>query len=236
MTEPTLDPALLERLRSVDTPTVSNAIEIAQGRRGFASFTRGRMVATEPEAPAMVGFSRTARLRAARPSDDPPEVLRARRLDYFRHMASGPTPAIAVIEDLDHPDCIGAWWGEVNAAVHKGLGLVGAVTNGLVRDLGDLPDGFPILAGDVGVSHGFVHVVDFGKPAQINGLMVQNGDLIHSDRHGALVIPPEVLPSLSDALDKLAASEALILGPASQPDFDLDKLLVAWRRFEDARL
>ena len=34
---------LLALLRSVDTPTVCNAIEVAQGKRGFNLFTRGTM-------------------------------------------------------------------------------------------------------------------------------------------------------------------------------------------------
>jgi hypothetical protein len=36
-----IDSELLALLRSVDTPTVCNAIEVAQGKRGFSQFTRG---------------------------------------------------------------------------------------------------------------------------------------------------------------------------------------------------
>ena len=39
-----MNPALLELLRSVDTPTVCNAIEVAQGKRGFNDFTRRTML------------------------------------------------------------------------------------------------------------------------------------------------------------------------------------------------
>ncbi|MEO1542046.1 MAG: RraA family protein, partial [Pseudomonadota bacterium] len=47
--------ALLETLRSVDTPTVCNAIEVAQGARGFNGVTSGTMVHCRPGMPAMVG-------------------------------------------------------------------------------------------------------------------------------------------------------------------------------------
>ena len=40
-------------------------------------------------------------------------------------------PAIAVVEDVDVPNAVGAYWGEVNTTVHKALGLDGALTNGL---------------------------------------------------------------------------------------------------------
>ena len=39
-----MTPSLLELLKSVDTPTVCNAIEVAQGQRGFDQFTRGTML------------------------------------------------------------------------------------------------------------------------------------------------------------------------------------------------
>ena len=33
---------------------------------------------------------------------------------------------LVVIEDIDYPDCIGAYWGEINTKVHKGFGISGA--------------------------------------------------------------------------------------------------------------
>ena len=101
--------------------------------------------------------------------------------------------AIAVVEDIDYPHAIGAYWGEVNTTIHKAFGLGGALTNGVMRDLGDLPTGFPVVAGSIGPSHGFVHVRSVGQPVTIFGMHVVDGDLVHADRHGALVIPPEAV-------------------------------------------
>ena len=154
---------------------------------------------------------------------------------YFEHMASGDGLKVAVVEDVDYPECIGAWWGEVHTVVHKGLGLSGALTNGVMRDLGDLADSFPVVAASVGPSHGFVHVREVGGEVNIMGMTVKEGDLVHADRHGALVIPPDVVPLLERAIETLFASEKLILGPASKADFDLDKLKAAWQEFEKAR-
>ena len=38
---------LLDLLRKMDTPTVCNAIEVAQGKRGFNRFTRGHDAALQ---------------------------------------------------------------------------------------------------------------------------------------------------------------------------------------------
>ncbi len=61
-----------------------------------------------------------------------------RRMDYYKYMSEAALPAIAVIEDMDYPDCIGAYCGQINTTIHKGFGLSGALTNGVMRDLGDL--------------------------------------------------------------------------------------------------
>lgn len=220
-------------LRRVDTPTVCNAIEVTQGKRGFAGFTRATPVAPKPGA-VMVGYARTATIRGTRPPTEPPDEIRARRMAYFEHMAVGPRPGIAVVQDQDD-EPLGAWWGEVHVAVHLGLGLNGALTNGLVRDLGDLDAGFPVVAGGIGPSHGFVHVTGIGETVEVMGLRVADGDLVHADRHGAVVIPPEVLPDLEKAIETLFASEALILGPAREEGFGIERLREAWAAFEKAR-
>ena len=183
----------------------------------------------------MVGFARTAKIAGREAPTEATDVIRARRLEYFRNMADGPRPAIAVIEDVDYPHCVSAWWGEVHTNVHKGLGLNGALTNGVMRDLGDLAEGFPVVAASIGPSHAFVHVRELGTPVTVMGMTVNQGDLVHADRHGGVVIPPDVIPHLHDAIEKMFAGEQIILGPAREPDFNLDKLLDAWAAFEKAR-
>ena len=230
-----MNQSLLTLLKQVDTPTVCNAIEVAEGKRGFDAFTRGTMLCSDPDAGAMVGFARTARIAAVSPPDEPADVIRQRRMDYYRYMADGPNPSVTVVEDLDFPDCIGAYWGEINTTVHKGLGISGALTNGVMRDLGDLPDAFPVVAGSIGPSHGFVHVNEIGTPVTVFGLTINDGDLIHADRHGALVIPPGVIAALEQAIQKLLETEKLILEAARQPGFDIDGFEKAWARFEKSR-
>lgn len=230
-----MDETLLQLLRRVDTPTVCNAIEVVEGKRGFDRFTRGTVLCSDPDGGAMVGYARTARIAAIAPPNEDQAVIKARRMDYYRHMASDPRPAVAVIEDLDGPNAVGAFWGEINTTVHKGLGLSGALTNGVMRDLGDLPAGFPVVAGSVGPSHAFVHVREIGTPVTVFGMQVADGELIHADRHGAVVIPDGHVPALADAIVKLLDVEKLVLEPARDPDFNFAKFEAAWAAFEHAR-
>lgn len=230
-----MTPSLLALLQKVDTPTVCNAIEVAQGKRGFNAFTRGTIHCSDPDGGAMVGYARTAKIAAVNPPEEDPAVIKTRRINYYRHMSEGPRPAVTVVEDVDYPHAIGAYWGEINTTVHKGFGISGALTNGVMRDLGDLPESFPVVAGSIGPSHGFVHVKEIGTEVEIFGMTVRDGDLVHSDRHGALVIPPEVVPLLEDAIHKLLDTEQLVLDPARADGFDFDAFEEAWAAFEASR-
>jgi regulator of RNase E activity RraA len=235
MTEIVLPKDLLALLQTVDTPTVCNAIEVVQGKRGFNRFTKGTMQHSNPGQAPMVGFARTARIAGLIETTEAPEIIRERRLDYFRSMASGPRPSVAVVEDLDFPECIAGWWGEVHSNVHKGLGLNGALTNGVMRDLDVMAEGFAVLSGSIGPSHGHVYVVDIGTPVNIFGIVVEQGELIHADRHGALVIPPEVIPELKRGIETVFSNEAIIIGPSKKDDFNIEKLEEAWAEFEAVR-
>jgi len=104
-----------------------------------------------------------------------------------------------------------------------------------MRDLGDLPDGFPVVAGSIGPSHAFVHVREIGTPVTIFGMTVQDGDLVHADRHGALVIPPDVIDGLEEAIRKLLETERLVLDPAREDGFDFERFATAWAAFEKSR-
>ena len=229
-----MDTTLLDLLRNVDTPTVCNAIEVVQGKRGFDRFTRGTMVCSAP-GEAMVGYARTARIAALAPPTEAPDVIRTRRMAYYRYMSEGPRPGVAVVEDLDGAAAIGAYWGEINTTIHKGFGLSGALTNGVMRDLGDLPEGFPVVAGSIGPSHGFVHVRDLDCEVRIFGLSVRPGELIHADRHGALVIPEDVVGGLQAGIESLLATEKIVLDPARADGFDFAAFEAAWEAFEKAR-
>ncbi len=229
-----MTPSLHALLQQVDTPTICNAIEVAQGKRGFSAFTRGTMLINEASG-VIVGYASTAKIAALAPPTEAPDVIRDRRMAYYKQMAEAPQPSVCVIEDEDVPNAIGAFWGEVNTTIHKGFGLAGTLTNGVMRDLGDMAPDYPVVAGSIGPSHGFVHVTALNVPVKVFGLTVEPGDLVHADRHGAVVVPPEVIPMLDAAIRKMQSTEHLVLGPAREPGFDFARFEAAWEAFEKAR-
>jgi regulator of RNase E activity RraA len=177
----------------------------------------------------MVGFARTAAIRAAHPGDLKGADARALQDGYYAYVDAGPKPAIMVIQDLDGPlRGYGSWWGEVNSSVHKGFGCLGVITDGSVRDLPDIAEGFQMLADRVGPSHAFVHPIAYGEPVTVAGMRVRDGDLIHADQHGAVVIPWAVADRVAEAAATIARRERVIIDAAREPGFDIERLRRAW--------
>jgi len=125
------DRADLEALRAFETPTICNALELVVPARRALGFTRRPLVAAFPEMKPVVAFARTAIIRSREPHPRGREEAKEVRLGYYQHIADEPLPSIAVIQDIDAPDTgFGAFWGEVQTHVHKGLGCAGVVTDG----------------------------------------------------------------------------------------------------------
>ena len=217
----------LNLLKQWDTPTICNGLEIIDSRYAGSGFTTQQMICSDSTLSPIVGFARTATIKAralsSLPANQQEEVSQA----YYRHMAEQPHPTIAVIQDLDMPPGFGAWWGEVHTTVHKGLGGLGVVTNGSIRDLDVCAPDFQMLAGNIGPSHGHVHVENVGCEVNIFSMLVKPGDIIHADRHGAVVIPHETVEDLPAIIEKLTQQEEVIINAARSPQFTLDKFFKA---------
>jgi regulator of RNase E activity RraA len=205
-------------LRSVDTPTVCNLLEMVAPERRGHGYTVKHLHCPFPELPPMVGFAKTVTIKTRDkvPLSDAAYV--GKRLDYLDYVAAAPAPSIVVIEDTDGAHVgFGAFWGEVQSNVHQALGCLGTITNGSIRDIPMIPPGFQMLAGSISPSHAYVHVVAFGVDVAVHGMAVTSGDLIHADRHGAVVVPVDQIDAMKPALEKLNAQEARIIGAARAP-------------------
>ena len=73
-------------------------------------------------------------------------------------------------------------------------------------------------------SHAYVHVVDFGGEVHVSGMRVRDGDLIHADQHGAVVIPHAVAAKVPDAAALIARRERVLINAAKEPGFNIDRL------------
>jgi len=210
-----ITPKQMEFLRSIDTPTVCNLVEIAAPERRGHGYTVKHLHCPFPDLPPIVGFAKTVTFKAKDAVPLGQAGYMQKRLDYLDYVAGNPQPSIMVMEDLDGEHAgYGAFWGEVQSNVHKALGCLGVVTSGSIRDIAMIAPGFQMLAGSIVPSHAYVHVVDFGIDVNVHGMAAESGDLIHADRHGAIVVPLGQIDAMRASLDALSAREAKIIAAA----------------------
>jgi len=225
--------SVFEHLRKFDTPTICNALEIVRGARFTTGFTRERVIAAFPKLPPIVGLARTAQIRSSTPFDG--AARKQKLFGYYESLSADGLPTVAVVQDVDEQRGLGAFWGEVNTTVHWGLGCAGALTNGSMRDLDAMCPQFQCLAATLSPSHGFVQVVDFGKPVEVLGLAVSSGDVIHADYHGAVVMQLAEVEQVPAAIDLMARREKIILEAARAPGFSVARLREAYAASEQVK-
>jgi regulator of RNase E activity RraA len=217
MTVPlSLSHADLLQLQRWNTPTIYN---------GWEQFTRHDPAKTGfileetrdfmPHMGPMVGRAVTVVCEPSNPSH--PKTNPNAWSEYRRYVASVPGPKIVVVQDLDKPNVIGAFWGEVNSNIHRSLGCVGSIIDGGVRDLDEMNNaGFKALARRLCVGHAHSCPVRWGCTVEVFGRTVQPGQLIHADKHGFLAVPPEDEAPLLDAARFMDANECQTLIPAAR--------------------
>jgi 4-hydroxy-4-methyl-2-oxoglutarate aldolase len=214
---------VLHALRGIDTCVVANAIETFGVRLRNAGYADASIRCMFPDLPPLVGFAATARLRAG----DPPMAggFYHDRADWWNSILKVPAPRVVVLEDLDRPPGVGAFLGDMHAAILCALGCVGYVTNGAVRELpGVREQEFHLFAGNVAVSHAYAHIFDFGHAVRIGGLEVKTGELLHGDRHGILTIPHEIAGEIPAAAARLQQREGSVIEYCQSKEFSVDGL------------
>ena len=213
----------LNALRRLDTCTVSNAIETFELRLRNTGFADSRIRCMFPDLPPMAGYAATARLR----SGEPPMAGHTYRdrTDWWNSILEVPEPRIVVLEDLDKPPGVGAFLGDMHAAILRALGCVGFVTDGAVRELPRVHDlNLQLFAGNVAVSHAYAHIFDFGSPVKIAGLEIKPGELLHGDRHGLLAVPHQIAGAIPAIAAHLQAGEKKVIDFCNSPGFSVDRL------------
>ncbi|HEV2383323.1 MAG TPA: RraA family protein [Terriglobia bacterium] len=220
---PALSERQLDALRRLDTCSVSNAIETFGIRLRNTGFADASIRCIFDDLPPMVGYAATARLRSGSPPMQGGSYHD--RTEWWRYVLQVPPPRIIVLEDVDKPPGIGAFLGDVHAAILRALGCVGLVTSGAVRELPAVRKmGFSVFAAKVAVSHAYAHIFDVGSPVEIGGLQIHTGDLLHGDRHGLLTVPKLIAADIPAAADKLRKAEERIITFCESADFSLEKL------------
>ena len=211
----TLTHSDLLQLKRWNTPTIYNGWEQITKRNPAAdAFNLEETRDFMPQMGPMVGYAVTVVCEpsnGAHPSANPQAWS-----EYRRYIAAQPGPKIVVVQDLDKPRAIGAFWGEVNSNIHRALGCVGTICDGAIRDLDEMTNaGFKALARRLCVGHAFSCPVRWGVEVEVFGRVIKPGQLIHADKHGFLAVPFGEEKHLLEAARFMDSNECQTLLPAA---------------------
>ena len=184
--------SLLDRLASLDTNTVSDALDFLQ--------LSGATYGLRPlwDCPKIVGRASTIQL--GRKGDAKPAV----------HLISPVIDAVTtddrvlvVAGGVDGISC----WGDIlaNAAVSKQVR--GTVIDGLSRDIeGSESVSYPVYGRGVTMisARNRVIQIDSGKPVQMAGVTVQEDDYVIADRCGTVFVPAARIEEVLDLGERIA--------------------------------
>lgn len=208
-----LTPAQLHKLKRWNTPTIANALEQISRADPLKLVNLDETRDFMPEMGPMVGYAMTVVISGGdpRPKKEQPDNF-AR---YRAYLASLPGPKIVVVQDADHPRCFGSIWGEVGANHARALGCVGTITEGAVRDLDEMKSaGFKAIARRLAVSHAHCWPLRWGVDVEVFGTKVRPGQLIHADKHGFIIVPPDGQKRLLEAARFMDDNECDTVIPA----------------------
>ena len=222
----TLTSEQLENLRRLDASTLANAIETFHERLRNEGFADNSIHCLFPKLPPIIGYAATVKIRGSAPPTA--DGGYTDRTDWWDYISSLPSPRIVAVQDVATKTGFASLLGAVHVNILRALGCVGAVTNGVVRDIPVAEKlGFQIFAGGVSVSHAYVHIVEFGTPVEIGGLKISSGDLLHGDLHGVQNVPLDIAEKIPAAAAAITAKEQELIRLCQSKDFSIEKLRAA---------
>ena len=205
-------------LRSVDSPTVANAIEEFKVRDRCEGFLGGTIRCLFPDLGVMVGYA----LTATATSEPGPVAGREGYWRMWESLEQMPRPSVLVIQDVSGAPSRCAYCGEVMSTLARRLGAVGVVSDGGVRDLQEVHAlGMHYFAPFPVVAHGNFAIRDVGVPITLDGQRIETGDLLHGDANGVVVVPPQIVPELPSAVERVRDRERRLMAFIKSDRFTL---------------
>ncbi len=197
---------LLKRLRSFDSPTISNAIEALNLRNRTDGYASMEVRCLFPELRPMVGHSVTC----TADSTSRTRIVGNKLNDVFDAIVAMQKPVVVVVQNCGPDRLRSCFTGDVISVAFQKLGAVGVVTDGGVRDLSGIRKralDFQIFAPGAVVSHGNATIVEVGIPVSVAGLVIEPGDLLHGDESGLLSVPIQGVEKILQEAEKIRETE-----------------------------
>jgi regulator of RNase E activity RraA len=208
----------LNALKDFDTPAITNVIGSYPGESFCLNlydpwkdnwYTDQSIRCMFPELGRTVGYAVTCLYGL--PDKNKPSLPFS---DLVQALDSSVKPTILVFQQnfpAEVADKVGLAGG-VMTTVIKGVGCVGAISNGPSRDMDEIrPMNFQYLLSGTTPGHGDMAIHAINLPVSVAGMDVSPGEIIHMDEHGACKFPADKLEAVLENVTKLRDEEAVLM-------------------------
>ena len=200
---------LISYLKTVDTATLANAIELLNLRPRAEGYASLDLRCLFPEFGPMCGYAVTAQVETV--SLGAPRTEEA-YVELFESVEASPKPAVLVMQEIGGDRDRATHAGEVMATIFTRLGAIGLVSDCGVRDLTAVRNlGFHYFARGAVASHASNRIVRTGVPVEITGVTIRPGDMLHADENGLITVPEAGRERLHELVDQILNKERKLL-------------------------
>jgi 4-hydroxy-4-methyl-2-oxoglutarate aldolase len=200
---------LIAFLKTVDTATLANAIELLNLRPRAEGYASLDLKCLFPEFGPMCGYAVTAHAETVTLGSPKTEEA---FVELFEAVERSPKPAVVVIQEIGGDRDRATHAGEMMATIFTALGAIGLVSDCGVRDLTAVRKlGFHYFARGAVASHASYRIVRTGAPVEITGVPIRPGDMLHADENGLITVPESGRDSLPELVEKIISKERTLL-------------------------
>ena len=196
----TADPRIISQLLSVSTCNVSDALD----RLGLEGHPSGIL----PIYPCAKIAGPAATLKVVPFGQAEESIV----LGTLRAIVKGGQGTVLVVDGSENPHINS--FGGVAGATAKHLGLVGCVSDAVVRDVDEYKQyGMPVYCrgSDQKSVRGRSACAGYGMEIRLSGVRVRPGDYILADENGTVVIPAERIMDVLPFAQKVKATEERVI-------------------------
>src|SRR5580700_11317252 len=203
------DAELIAYLKTVDTATLANAIELLNLRPRAEGFASLELKCLFPEFGPLCGYAVTAQVETVTLGSPRTEEAYVK---LFEAVEASPKPAVVVMQEIGGDRDRATHAGEVMATIFTRLGAIGLVSDCGVRDLTAVRKiGFHYFARGAVASHASNRIVRTGVPVEITGVTIRPGDMVHADENGLITVPESGRERLHELVDQILMKESKLL-------------------------
>jgi len=213
---------LIAFLKTVDTGTVSNAIELLELRPRAEGYASLDLKCLFPEFGPMCGYAVTAQVETVTLGTPKTEDA---FVELFEAVERSPKPAVVVMQEIGGERDRATHAGEVMATIFTRLGAIGLVSDCGVRDLAAVRRmGFHYFARGAVASHASYRIVRTGVPVEMTGVTIRTGDMLHADENGLVTVPESGRDRLPALVGQILSKELALLDFVRDSGFTASQL------------